>query len=111
MQIIAFLFLLLAVVLIFSIKEGLSKSAKWTLFGALLGVSILAFLYENYTDNIQERNRAIINGFEQGKNIICDKTQVNNEKFNYENGTQSFVAKKEFKNLSGIIVPISNCTP
>lgn len=109
MQIIAFLVLLLAIALFVLAKDNIDKTTKWIVISSLLALVVLAFIYESYTSNIEEKNRAIINSFKQGKTITCKDGKVDNKRFNYENGTGTFMAKKEFKELSGIIIPITTC--
>jgi len=50
-----------------------------------------------------------VTDFKQGKTLKCGEYNVSAEKFNYEFGTASFLAKREFSDLSGVIVPIKSC--
>lgn len=109
MQIIAFLVLLLVIILFVLAKDNIDKTTKRIVLVSLGVLVVLAFAYERYTSDVADKNRAIINSFEQGKTITCKEATVDKERFNYENGTGSFMAKKEFKELSGIIIPITTC--
>lgn len=99
MQIIAFLALLAFFIIIFSAKE-LNLKNKIILASALAVISILAFLYEYKFDKKEQKIRNIVIAFEEGKEIICDGLNINNTKFRYENGTQSFVSKTQFITIS-----------
>lgn len=103
MQIIAFLALLALFIVIFSAKN-LNFKNKIIIIISLLFIAILAFLYEYKFDKNEEQIRNIVISFENGKEIICDGTKVNNTKFRYENGTRSFVSKTQ-----SITIAVKKC--
>ena len=65
--------------------------------------------YSFVVDKQTLSNRELVNHFNQGKTLICKEYEVSSEKFGYENGTESFVAKSSQKALAGVIVPLSSC--
>ncbi|AQW86784.1 putative membrane protein [Campylobacter pinnipediorum subsp. caledonicus] len=105
--IVAFVIFLMA---IWAIKdEQLNKKFKaFIVFIVLLFIGF-AYFYESNVDDIGEKNMSILNQFRQGKTIICGDQNISKDKFNYEFGTSSFMAKREFIELSGVIVNISEC--
>ena len=110
MQIIAFLLLVLVVMLLLSAKkESVGPRVKLTIAAAFVVLTVLALVYENYSSKTQDSNRVMINHFEQGGSLTCKGQLVDKEHFGFENGTQSFVARREYAKLSGVIVPLSDC--
>lgn len=110
MQIIAFLLLVLVVMLLLSAKkESVQPRVKLAIAGAFIILTIIALVYESQFSKTQDSNRAMINHFEQGGTLVCKDKPVDNIHYRFENGTQSFVAKKEYTNLSGVIVPLYDC--
>lgn len=110
MRIILFLLLLLLILmLIFVSNEILNKKSKAIIFILGLFVAGFVFFYNKFESDHANSRKALLENFLQGKNIKCAQIDVNNTAFNYENGTESFVAKKEFKNLSGVIISIKDC--
>lgn len=103
MQIIAFLALLALFIIIFSAKD-LNFKNKIIIAFALTFIAILAFLYEYKFDKKEQEIRNIVIAFEKGKEINCDGVNINNTKFRYENGTQSFISKTQ-----SITIPIKKC--
>lgn len=111
MRIILFLLLLLLILmLIFVSSEVLNKKSKIAIF--ILGVLIVGFVYvyNEFESNHANSRKALLEQFWQGQTIKCGKFDVNNTTFNYENGTESFVAKREFVNLSGVILSLKECS-
>lgn len=108
MQIIAFLTL---VVLILLILEQVGFSPKIKYFGAALLVVIIvvAVLYERNSSKKGSYKRELVLHFTQGGELLCGGVKVDLKHFNYENGTESFVAKKEFENLKGTILSLKDC--
>ena len=73
---------------IWAIKdEKISKGVKALVSAVLVAILVCVYFYEQ---NLSKNN-------------------VSAEKFNYEFGTASFLAKREFSDLSGVIVPIKSC--
>lgn len=112
MQIIAFLLFIVIVVLLITalMKDKSDKKTKWISVGSLIILILLIFGYERYVTNVEDANRALLQSFNQGKSLTCNGTKVDSTRFNYEHGTGSFMAKKEFKNLAGVIIPITQCS-
>jgi hypothetical protein len=110
MQIIAFLVLLVVFGALMLIdKEAIEPRIKWSLMAVLGVLILLAIAYESTVSQTQEEHRQLINHFQQGEALICDDRKVTIEEFVYENGTASFVAKKEILPLRGVVVPLKNC--
>ncbi len=110
MQIVLFLLLILAILVIFvSKKESLSNSMKISIVASLSIVFIAGWLYTAYNQKTALNEREIINAFEQGKTLTCDNQKVNNNNFIFVNGTLSFVAKESVKELKGVVIDISTC--
>lgn len=110
MQIIAFLVLLVVFgALMLVDKESIAPRVKWSLMAVLGVLVLLAIAYESTVSQTQENNRQLINHFQQGEALVCDGRKITAEEFVYENGTASFVAKKEIRPLRGVVVPLKNC--
>ncbi len=110
MQIILFLLLILAVLLIFvSKKESLTTSVKIYIILSLVLIFLAGWLYTLYNQKTAQNEREIINAYEQGKTITCGDYKVNSNSFIFVSGTLSFVAKEDRKDLKGVVVDISTC--
>ena len=110
MQIVLFLLLILAILVIFvSKKESLSNSMKISIVVSLSVVIGVGWLYTAYNQKTALGEREIINAFEQGKTLTCGKQKVNNTNFIFVSGTLSFVAKESVKELKGVVIDISTC--
>lgn len=110
MQLIAFLLLVLIVFLLFSAKkESLSPAIKRTVGISLFVVILLVFAYEIVFSKKQLGEREMINHFQQNGALMCQGKRVDMTHYRFENGTQSFVAKEEYVELRGIIIPLSDC--
>ncbi|MCR4941694.1 MAG: hypothetical protein K5978_02730 [Campylobacter sp.] len=95
---------------IWAIKdEKLSKKFKTILTLVLLGILLFAYIFESVQSGKSANSREILQNFNQGKIILCRDINVSQEKFNYEFGTGCFMPKREFKELNGLILPISEC--
>ncbi len=110
MQIILFLLLILAVLLIFvSKKESLTTSVKIYIILSLVLIFFAGWLYTLYNQKTAQNEREIINAYEQGKTITCGDYKVSSNNFIFVSGTLSFVAKENRKDLKGVVVDISTC--
>jgi len=110
MQIVLFLLLVLALLMIFvSKKETLSNSTKISIIASLSVVFIAGWLYTTYNQKSAKTDRDIINAFEQGKTLVCGNYEVNSQNFIFVSGTLSFVAKDNVKKLKGVVIDISTC--
>lgn len=90
--------------------EKISRMAKAAITVLVLAGGAGAWVYESSVSQRERQNAALLLEFRQGGTLKCDQYEVTSAKFNYEFGTASFVAKREIKELSGVIVPIKNCT-
>jgi len=110
MQIILFLLLIVAILLIFvSKKESLTNSIKIYIILSFLLIFFAGWIYTFYNQKTAQNEREIINAYEQGKTIICRDYKVNNNNFIFISGTLSFIAKENIKDLKGVVVDISTC--
>ena len=110
MQIILFLLLILAILLIFvSKKDSLTTSLKIYIILSLLLIFFAGWIYTFYNQRTARSEREIINAYEQGKTVICGDYKVNSNSFIFVSGTLSFVAKENRKDLKGVVVDISTC--
>lgn len=95
---------------IWAIKdEIIDRKLKVIITIFLVSFFAFAYFYQSDFNDESEKNMQILTYFKQGKSINCLDYNVSNVKFNYEFGTSCFVAKREFKELSGVIIPISKC--
>jgi len=110
MQIILFLLLILAILLIFVSKnESLTRSLKIYIILSLVLIFFAGWIYTLYNQRTAQSEREIINAYEQGKTIICGDYKVDSNSFVFVSGTLSFVAKENRKDLKGVVVDISTC--
>ena len=110
MQIVLFLiFVLLILLVVVSKKNSFSKTTKIYMTGVIAVLTIAIYFYESNQEKNEQHNRAMLNAFRQGKTLTCKEYKVDQEKFIYVSGTQSFVAKASEKSLEGVVVPVSTC--
>ena len=111
MQIILLLIVILLVLLIVAIKKDSISSLNKLYIGIIVLVIVSSIIaYQSMFSKYEKHNRELINAYKQGKTLICNQNEVNNVSFRLETGTQSFVAKREKKELKGIIHDIGDCT-
>ena len=67
-----------------------------------------AIFYNHLQQERAVHLRQVLLDFEQGKNISCKGFTVNNRTFTLSIGTQTFIAKKESKNV-GVMLTASEC--
>ncbi|OUT11321.1 hypothetical protein B9N62_04815 [Campylobacter concisus] len=95
---------------IWAIKdEKISKGIKALVSAVLVVILICVYFYEENLSKNEDAISKLVSDFKQGKVLKCGEYNVSAEKFNYEFGTASFLAKREFSDLSGVIVPIKSC--
>lgn len=95
---------------IWAIKdEKISKGIKALVSAVLVAILICVYFYEENLSKNEDAISKLVSDFKQGKTLKCGEYNVRSEKFNYEFGTASFLAKREFSDLSGVIVPIKSC--
>ena len=95
---------------IWAIKdEKISKTIKAAVSAALVVVLACVYFYEENLSKSEDAISKLVTDFKQGKVLKCGDHNVSNKKFNYEFGTASFLPKREFSELSGLIVPIASC--
>ena len=110
MRIILFLILLLAVLLIIALSdEIISKKSKGVILVVLVLISGGVYFFSQSAQNSQNESTELLLAYEQGKSLKCGALEVNASNFNFEYGTQSFVAKKGEKAFAGQIIAIKNC--
>ena len=95
---------------IWAIKdEKISKGIKALVSAVLVAILVCVYFYEQNLSKNEDAISKLVSDFKQGKVLKCGEYNVSAEKFNYEFGTASFLAKREFSDLSGVIVPIKSC--
>ncbi|WP_107690790.1 hypothetical protein [Campylobacter concisus] len=95
---------------IWAIKdEKISKGIKALVSAVLVVILVCVYFYEENLSKNEDAISKLVSDFKQGKTLKCGEYNVSAEKFNYEFGTASFLAKREFSELSGVIVPIKSC--
>ncbi len=95
---------------IWAIKdEKISKGVKALVSAVLVAILVCVYFYEENLSKNEDAISKLVTDFKQGKVLKCGEYNVSAEKFNYEFGTASFLAKREFSDLSGVIVPIKSC--
>lgn len=95
---------------IWAIKdEKISKGIKALVSVVLVAILVCVYFYEQNLSKNEDAISKLVTDFKQGKVLKCGDHNVSNKKFNYEFGTASFLAKREFSDLSGVIVPIKSC--
>ena len=95
---------------IWAIKdEKISKGVKALVSAVLVAILVCVYFYEQNLSQNEDTISKLVTDFKQGKTLKCGEYNVSSEKFNYEFGTASFLPKREFSDLSGLIVPIKSC--
>ena len=95
---------------IWAIKdEKISKGVKALVSAVLVAILVCVYFYEENLSKNEDAISKLVSDFKQGKTRKCGEYNVSAEKFNDECGTASFLAKREFGDLSGVIVPIKSC--
>ena len=95
---------------IWAIKdEKISKGVKALVSAVLVVILVCVYFYEENLSKNEDAISKLVTDFKQGKVLKCGDHNVSNKKFNYEFGTASFLPKREFSDLSGVIVPIKSC--
>ena len=95
---------------IWAIKdEKISKGVKALVSAVLVAILVCVYFYEENLSKNEDAISKLVTDFKQGKVLKCGDHNVSNKKFNYEFGTASFLPKREFSDLSGLIVPIKSC--
>ena len=95
---------------IWAIKdEKISKGFKALVSAVLVVILVCVYFYEQNLSKNEDAISKLVSDFKQGKTLKCGEYNVSAEKFNYEFGTASFLPKREFSELSGVIVPITSC--
>ena len=95
---------------IWAIKdEKISKGVKALVSAVLVAILVCVYFYEQNLSKNEDAISKLVSDFKQGKTLKGGDHNVSNKKFNYEFGTASFLPKREFSELSGLIVPIKSC--
>ncbi|WP_169763447.1 hypothetical protein [Campylobacter mucosalis] len=107
-------FVILALVVLFvalwAIKdEKLNKKNKVLLTALAFLAMLFAYFFQSVQDDKHSENLELLKHFKQGKVLVCSDINVTNTKFNYEFGTSCFLPKREFKELNGLVLKISDC--
>jgi len=110
MQIVLFLiFILLVLLVLVSKRNNFSNNSKISITVVAVILAIGIYAYESSLDSSAEYNRDMVNAFKQGKTLTCGEHKVDNERFIYVSGTQTFMPKSSEEALYGVIVRVSTC--
>ena len=109
MQIILGVIFIVILIALLSQADVLTARGKSVIFAILMMIVASAILYEFMFSKTEEKNRAMINAFNQGKTIVCMDKTVTQDSYNLERGTLSFMAKPDKKELAGTIYSIKDC--
>ena len=102
-------FLMISILLTFIKHEHLSFKNKIIIFILSVIVILSIMIYQFNFDKKSEKNRQILNHFNQGQTLACKEYFVNSESFSFFGGTSSFVAKESNQTLKGVIVKLEDC--
>lgn len=95
---------------IFMIKdEKISRKNKVILSFIFVVFLMFAYFFQSIQDSKNSQKLENLKAFNQGKTLVCSDINVTNDKFNYEFGTSCFLPKREFKELSGLVIKILDC--
>lgn len=86
----------------------LTQKQKAITMGVVVMISILASLYNYYSNQERDRVLEAINSFNQNKTLICDDIEVNNQNFTLSVGTYTFIGKKDSEH-SGKMISAYKC--
>lgn len=93
--------------------ERFSMRARVITAILVVGLIVCAAIFQGTSDDISANRRTLLLEFEQSKALKCGKISVSADKFNYEYGTASFVAKDLRHGgdaaLAGVIISIDEC--
>ena len=110
MQIVLFLIFILLVLLAFvSKRNNFSKNSKISITVVVTVLAIGIYAYESSLESSAEHTRDMVNAFKQGKTLTCKEYKVDNKRFIYVSGTQTFMPKSSETTLEGVIVRVSTC--
>ena len=100
-----FILFIIFLALIILFKNKLSKKALISLMSFFVLIIIFIIFYEIRSKNINQNYEALLLSFNTGNSIKCKNILVNNQKFNYDYGTKSFVSKSKIP----LIISIKEC--
>jgi len=100
------LFALIGVVLYFF--TGVTKKIKFMIILSFLIGWFLIFTYTLYQNKKRDYHKLLLYHFKHGKVLICEDINITKDKFNFVDGTLTFVGKEESE-FDGIIIPIDKC--
>jgi Ca2+/Na+ antiporter len=110
MQILLFLiFVLLILIAVVSKKNSFSRNQKIIVTVVATIFVVAVYFYESSSDADAQKNRDMVNAFRQGQTLVCKGYEVDNTRFIYVSGTQTFIPKKSEDELKGVILEVSTC--
>lgn len=110
-QIILLLIVILLVLLVIAAKkDSMSNKNKVIITLTSLVTLVIILIYESQVSQSSEKVRMIVNAYNQGKILDCEGYEVDMNRFLYVSGTQTFVAKKEQKELAGVVIQSTKCS-
>ncbi len=110
MQLLLFLVVLILLILLFAIiKSEFSLKNKLIFLFLLIGLIVLAVIYEAKLDEKENKYREIMIAFNQGKSLICENREVNSSYFVLNFGTLSFIGKDNIPEVRDLIISVEKC--
>lgn len=106
MRIVLFLVLAVVVLIVLAISsQRLNWRSKLSILGVCGVLFVAGFLYNAGDERRSSDIQALLAEFNTKEAIKCGDLNISKKSYNYEFGTQSFIAKDK----SGIIIPIQKC--
>ncbi|MBO7154983.1 MAG: hypothetical protein J6V67_03740 [Campylobacter sp.] len=106
MRIVLFLVLAVVVLIVLAISsQRLNWRSKLSILAVCVVLFVTGFLYNVDDERRSNDIQVLLTEFNTKDSINCGDLNISKKSYNYEFGTQSFVAKDK----SGIIIPIQKC--
>ncbi|MBP3676173.1 MAG: hypothetical protein J6I71_06830 [Campylobacter sp.] len=106
MRIVLFLVLAVVVLIVLAISsQRLNWRSKLSILAVCVVLFITGFLYNADDERRSNDIQVLLTEFNTKDSIECQDYNISKKNYNYEFGTQSFIAKDK----SGIIIPIQKC--
>lgn len=86
----------------------LTRVQKAFITGAVVAVVAFAIAFNSYSDAQREKMLRAVMKYNQGKQVMCEGTQIDNKTYNISIGTYTFIGKEGTEH-SGRMVSASTC--
>ena len=107
MRILIFLFFLFAIAALFPILQDKEVKIRNKVFAVIsfLTLLVLAYVYTQDMKKEASSHQHIVIAYHQGKTLMCNTEEVNNQTYRYTSGTESFTSKT----IQGLTVSVDEC--